>query len=92
MQPVNKIYIKFKHCVVMKDKEKSTVAIGEIIKQELKNQGKTSVWLAEELGCHRTNVYKIYNRNTIDSGMLFHISKLLKVDFFKYFSEALKKK
>lgn len=49
----------------MKDKEKSTVAIGEIIKQELKNQGKTSVWLAEELGCHRTNVYKIYNRNTI---------------------------
>lgn len=76
----------------MKDKEKSTVAIGEIIKQELKNQGKTSVWLAEELSCHRTNVYKIYNRNTIDSGMLFHISKLLKVDFFKYFSEALKKK
>lgn len=76
----------------MKDKEKSTVAIGEIIKQELKNQGKTFVWLAEELGCHRTNVYKIYNRNTIDSGMLFHISKLLKVDFFKYFSEALKKK
>lgn len=76
----------------MKDKEKSTVAIGEIIKQELKNQGKTSVWLAEELGCQRTNVYKIYNRNTIDSGMLFHISKLLKVDFFKYFSEALKKK
>ncbi len=76
----------------MKDKEKSTVAIGEIIKQELKNQGKTSVWLAEELGCHRTNVYKIYSRNTIDSGMLFHISKLLKVDFFKYFSEALKKK
>ena len=76
----------------MKDKEKSTVAIGEIIKQELKNQGKTSIWLAEELGCHRTNVYKIYNRNTIDSGMLFHISKLLKVDFFKYFSEALKKK
>lgn len=76
----------------MKDKEKSTVAIGEIIKQELKNQGKTTVWLAEELGCHRTNVYKIYSRNTIDSGMLFHISKLLKVDFFKYFSEALKKK
>jgi plasmid maintenance system antidote protein VapI len=76
----------------MKDKEKSTVAIGEIIKRELKNQGKTSVWLAEKLGCHRTNVYKIYNRNTIDSGMLFHISKLLKVDFFKYFTEALKKK
>lgn len=76
----------------MKDKEKSTVAIGEIIKRELKNQGKTSVWLVEELGCHRTNVYKIYNRNTIDSGMLFHISKLLKVDFFKYFTEALKKK
>lgn len=76
----------------MKDNSKTSIVIGELIKRELKKQGKTSVWLAEGLGCHRTNVYKINDRSTIDSGMLFHISQLLKVDFFKIYSDALKKK
>lgn len=75
----------------MKDKVNTTIFIGELIKQELKKQGKTSVWLAEELGCHRTNVYKIYGRASIDTGMLFHICQLLKVDFFKLYTDALKK-
>lgn len=75
----------------MKDKINTTVVIGELIKQELKRQGKTSVWLSNELGCHRTNIYKVYGRSTIDTGMLFHICKLLKVDFFKLYSEALAK-
>lgn len=35
----------------------NALVIGERIKQELKKQGKTSVWLAEQLGCHRTNIY-----------------------------------
>ena len=39
----------------MKDKSKTSIVIGELIKRELKKQGKTSVWLAGELGCHRTN-------------------------------------
>lgn len=43
----------------MKDKSKTSIVIGELIKRELKKQGKTSVWLAGELGCHRTNVYKM---------------------------------
>lgn len=59
----------------------NTVVIGKLIKEELQRQGKTSVWLANELGCHRTNIYKVYDRTTIDTGMLFHISKILKVDF-----------
>ena len=70
----------------------NALGIGERIKQELKKQGKTSVWLAEQLGCHRTNIYKVYDRTTIDTGMLFHISKILKVDFFKYYSDALSSK
>lgn len=34
----------------------NALVIGERIKQELKRQGKTSVWLAQQLGCHRTNI------------------------------------
>lgn len=75
----------------MKDKINTTLVIGELIKEELKRQGKTSVWLAKELGCHRTNIYKVYGRASIDTSMLFHISKLLKTDFFKLYSEALAK-
>ena len=66
----------------------NTVVIGKLIKEELQRQGKTSVWLANELGCHRTNIYKVYDRTTIDTGMLFHISKIMRVDLFKYYSDA----
>ena len=38
----------------------NTVVIGKLIKEELQRQGKTSVWLANELGCHRTNIYIRY--------------------------------
>ncbi len=68
---------------------KNTLVIGERIKQELKRQGKTSVWLSKQLGCHRTNIYKVYGRASIDTGMLLHISRILKYDFFKLYSEAL---
>ena len=67
----------------------NTVVIGKLIKEELQRQGKTSVWLANELGCHRTNIYKVYERATIDTGMLFHISKLLNFDFFKLYTDLL---
>ena len=46
----------------MKDKINTTLVIGELIKKELKKQGKTSVWLSEQLGCHRTNIYKVYGK------------------------------
>ena len=55
----------------MKDKVNAIPLIGEIIKEELNKQGKTTVWLAEQLGCHRTNIYKVYGRATIDTGMLY---------------------
>ena len=69
----------------------NTLAIGERIKQELKRQGKTSVWLAKQLGCHRTNIYKVYAKSTVDTGMLLHISRIHGYDFFKLYSEEFAK-
>ena len=74
----------------MKDKVNAIPLIGEIIKEELSKQGKTTVWLAEQLGCHRTNIYKVYGRATIDTGMLYHICQLLNIDLFKVYSDALR--
>ncbi|MBR1464494.1 MAG: XRE family transcriptional regulator [Prevotella sp.] len=65
------------------------IHIGQCIRQQLEAQGKTSVWLAHELGCHRTNIYKIYDKMTIDTGILLHISRILNFDFFSLYSEEM---
>lgn len=84
--------------LVFKENKKMTdqtnncsLVIGERIKQELKRQGKTTVWLAKQLGCHRTNIYKIYSKSTIDTGMLMHICKVIGYNFFDLLSEEYKK-
>lgn len=46
----------------MKDKVNAIPLIGEIIKEELNKQGKTTVWLAEQLGC----IVLIYIRYTAE--------------------------
>ena len=65
--------------------------IGSRIKDKLQEQGKTVQWLATELFCSRTNVYKIFGKEHIDSKTLLKISELLKHDFFAEYSKELKK-
>lgn len=62
------------------------IHIGEKIRQKVEEQGHTSVWLARELGCHRTNVYKIYDKRSIDTSVLLRISRILHYDFFQLYS------
>ena len=66
---------------------KPTINIGEKIKEELKRQERNASWLAKEMNCSWTHIYKILNRCYTDQ--LVKISKLLKQDFFKYYSEEL---
>lgn len=65
------------------------IHIGKEIRKQLELQGKTTVWLAQELGCHRTNIYKIYDKSTIDTSVLLRISRILKYDFFSLYSNVL---
>lgn len=67
------------------------IHIGQCIRQQIEAQGKTTVWLASQLGCHRTNVYKIYEKLTIDTGVLLRISEILCYDFFMLYSEEFMK-
>ena len=71
------------------DSDKKPLHIGMCIKAELERQGRTSVWLANELGSHRTNIYKIYDKRSVDTGILFHISQILGYDFFRLYSDSL---
>ncbi len=65
--------------------------IGERIRRRLDEQGNTVVWLARQLSCSRTNVYKIFEKSNLDTGLLMRVSMILKYDFFKLYSEELKK-
>ena len=61
--------------------------IGHLIKEELRNQGRTITWLAKQLECSRQNTYKILNRPWIYTDLLLKISSILDHDFFKYYSD-----
>jgi hypothetical protein len=65
------------------------IHIGEAIRKQVEDQGRTSVWLARELGCHRTNLYKIYDKMSLDTSVLLRISRILKYDFFQLYSKEL---
>lgn len=65
------------------------VDIGTAVKTKLKASKLTVVWFAEQLGCSRTNVYKIFNKHSIDTEELFKISRILDFDFFKLYSDKL---
>jgi plasmid maintenance system antidote protein VapI len=69
--------------------EKKPIHIGSAIKEELNRQGRTTVWLAEQLCCHRTNLYNIYEKRSIDTGVLLRICRIMHYDFFKLFSSVL---
>ncbi len=63
-----------------------------MIKAELARHPKahTVTWFAEQLHCKRTNVYDIFNRANVDTGLLTRISRVLEHDFFHDLSENLK--
>lgn len=67
----------------------SQIFIGKLIEEELRNQERSVVWLSRKLNCNRTNVYKIFNRTSIDSDLLFKISGILQRDFFEIYSSRL---
>ena len=67
------------------------IHIGEAIRKQVEEQGRTSVWLARELGCHRTNLYKIYDKRSLDTSVLLRVSRILRYDFFQLYSQELEK-
>lgn len=65
------------------------IEIGEIIRTQLREQGKTVVWLAKQLSCSRNNIYKIFHNNSIATQELMRISKAMDYDFFALYSQEL---
>lgn len=66
---------------------KTYIHIGKEIHCELLNQNKSVLWLSQQLGCNRTNIYNIFVRESISTDLLLKVSIALKKDFFTMYSQ-----
>ena len=63
--------------------------IGHEIQQELRRQERSVAWFARRLACDRTNVYRIFDKESLDTRLLMRISTILQRDFFVLYSQQL---
>jgi transcriptional regulator with XRE-family HTH domain len=68
-----------------------TIHIGNKIKSIVTKQGITVSEFGRRINKSRENVYSIFKRKTIDTGLLMTISKVLEHDFFEYYTPELQK-
>lgn len=61
--------------------------IGTRIKEVLKEKHKPVTWLAKEISCERTNIYNVFSRKDISTGLLQRLCIVLEHDFFKELSQ-----
>ena len=64
--------------------------IGQQIKIVIEQKGITITEFAKRINKSRENVYSIFTRKTIDTGLLTVISEVLDYDFFKNLSKTFK--
>lgn len=65
------------------------VHIGNIIKDVVKDKGIPVKTFADKVGFSRRNAYEIFNKTTIDTGLLGKISKVLGENLFlNYLSDS----
>lgn len=66
--------------------------IGVIIREELEKQERSVSWFARKLSCDRSNVYRLFQKESIDTSLLTRISIVLGRDFFTDLSENVQEK
>jgi len=64
----------------------NTIHIGHEIQAVFKDKGWSISLFAEKLHFDRTNIYRIFKRKSIDTDLLFEISKVLNYNFFTLYS------
>ena len=70
--------------------DNQTIHLGNMIKRELKAQGRSVSWLARTINMERSSIYKIFERNSLDVGLLIRISIVMDHDFFKDISQKIR--
>lgn len=68
------------------------VHIGNEIRRVMEERGQTVTGLSHEYGCSRVNMYKIFDRPSIDTLALQRLSLILRYDFFRCYSEEVERR
>lgn len=61
--------------------------IGKRIKEVMAERKVSVIWVAKQIECERTNVYNIFEREDINTGLLQKLCRVLNYDFFKELSK-----
>jgi IS30 family transposase len=69
--------------------QNTEIDIGDMIQQELARQERSIAWLAEKIGCHRTTLARMLQKNSINSEILYKTSLELNVDYHAQYSQKL---
>ncbi len=64
------------------------IHIGNLIRNELRQQGHTNLWLAEQVGMSERTLQRIFNKPSIDTQLMLRISIALHTDFSIFYSRA----
>lgn len=65
--------------------------IGPRVRAELKQQGRSVVWLADQLCLQRTSLYYMFKQNSVNVVTLMRISAILGHNFLKDVNEIFEK-
>jgi predicted transcriptional regulator len=63
--------------------------VGHIIKAVFDEQGRTVQWFAKQMNCNRTNVYKLFEKQHLNSEIIARASKALNHNFFLDLSQKI---
>lgn len=66
--------------------------IGKLIEERLRKKGILISHLSRVLLCDRSNIYRIFQKESIDTRQLLLISRALDYDLFCLYSDELTKK
>ena len=61
------------------------IHIGKLIRQKLKEQGRTVTWFAAQIPCTRKHAYRIFDNPNINTELLIRINAILDYNFFEYY-------
>ena len=63
--------------------------IGTMIKEELANQERSVAWFSRKINLDRSNVYRLFQKHSLDTDLLRRICVVLGHDFFADYSANL---
>ena len=86
------IYKRFCLGIEKSNTKEEMKPIGLLIKEELLRQERGITWFARKLACDRSNIYRIFDKESIDTGLLLRISLILQHDFFSEYTQLFEQR